>query len=116
MFKNGDTTKTDSKKLTESKWVSNPLPAFTDMHKVETLIQKSNSLLWGIRVYNKSGKVIFTTGNYIENNDYRNDTDWGQLVSFELAAGERIIGIRSHDCGNGWARHFNVQFVIGREE
>ncbi len=115
MFKNGDTTKTDSKKLTESKWKSNPLPAFTDMHKVETLIWKKNSCLLGIRVYNKSGKVIFTTGNYIENNTYRTRTA-NQLVSFELAAGERIIGIRSHDCGNGLAYHFNVQVVIGREE
>ena len=85
------------------------------MHKIEMLIDKTYSRLYGIRVYNKSGGVIFTTGNCIEREDYRNDPSW-ELVAFELAAGERIIGIRSHDCGNGWAFHYNVQFVIGREE
>ena len=79
------------------------------------LIQKDNSLLAGMRVYNKSGKVVFTTGYYIERDHYRNHPDL-QLVTFELAAGERIIGIRSHDTGSGEAYHYNVQFVIGREE
>jgi hypothetical protein len=108
VFEKGDTTKTDSRQLKdESKWKSNPLPNPSDMHKIETLIDKSNSGLHGMRVYNKSGAVIFTTGNYIENNNFRTSTD-AQLVAFELAAGERIIGIRSHDCGNGGAFHFNV--------
>ena len=79
------------------------------------LIRKDDSWLWGMRVYNKSGGVVFTTGRNIENNSYRNHTNY-ELVTFELAAGERIIGIRSHDCGNGYAYHLNVQFVIGREE
>jgi len=113
VFKNGDTTKTDSSELDESDWVSNPLPNPSDMHKIEMLVRKSDSLLYGIRVYNKSGGVIFTTGNLIEN--YRNDPGC-ELVAFELAAGERIIGIRSHDDGWGCAWHKNVQFVIGREE
>ena len=86
------------------------------MHKVETLIQKNDSLLLGIRVYNKSGKVIFTTGNNIERDNRRTGTYGEELVSFELAAGERIIGIRSHDAGFGYSNHFNAQFVIGREE
>ena len=77
------------------------------MHKVEMLIRKSDSYLWGMRVYNKSGKVVFTTGNNIELDHYRNNPGY-QLVTFELAAGERIIGIRSHDYGNGWATHLNV--------
>ena len=85
------------------------------MHKVEMLIHKSDSVLAGMRVYNKSGGVVFTTGNYIERDDCRNHTDY-ELVTFELAAGERIIGIRSHDDGEGRANHYNVQFVIGREE
>ena len=78
------------------------------MHKVEMLIEKADSCLWGIRVYNKSNAVIFTTGKYIEDPNFRNNTNWGELVTFELAAGERIIGIRSHDYGDGWARHYNV--------
>ena len=80
------------------------------------LIHKNSSWLLGMRVYNKSGKVVFTTGNYIEDPDWRNNTTIYELVTFELAAGERIIGIRSHDYGNGRAYHYNVQFVIGREE
>ena len=79
------------------------------------LISKGSSLLCGMRVYNKSGGVIFTTGYLIEKNGCRNDTYY-QLVAFELDAGEQIIGIRSHDNGSGCANHFNVQFVIGREE
>ena len=85
------------------------------MHKVEMLIGKSDSGLYGIRVYNKSGGVVFTTGYLIEQDKYRNGTN-SELVTFELAAGERIIGIRSHDEGDGEAWHYNVQFVIGREE
>ena len=77
------------------------------MHKVEMLIRKLDSLLYGMRVYNKSGKVTFTTGNNIEKDSLRNSTNF-ELVLFELAAGERIIGIRSHDYGNGDAYHFNV--------
>ena len=68
------------------------------------LIDKMYSRLNGIRVYNKSGKVVFTTGNYIESDYYRNDPNY-ELVTFELAAGERIIGIRSHDTGSGRANH-----------
>ena len=68
------------------------------------LIRKDNSVLLGMRVYNKSGKVVFTTGRCIENPGFRNSTNY-ELVTFELAAGERIIGIRSHDCGNGEAAH-----------
>ena len=79
------------------------------------LIDKNGSGLWGIRVYNKSGGVVFTTGYYIEKDSERNDPN-SELVTFELAAGERIIGIRSHDSGRGYADHYNVQFVIGREE
>ena len=51
----------------------------------------------GIRVYDKSGKVIFTTGKFIENPRWRNGSEGDELVAFVLNAGERIIGIRSHD-------------------
>ena len=71
--------------------------------------------MYGMRVYNKSGKVVFTTGKWIESDYLRNHTNY-ELVTFDLAAGERIIGIRSHDDQSGWAYHYNVQFVIGREE
>ena len=84
------------------------------MHKVEMLIRKNRSVLLGIRVYNKSGKVVFTTGYYIEDPDLRNAT-YNELVTVELEAGERIIGIRSQEYGLGYAWHYNVQFVIGRE-
>lgn len=57
-------------------------------------------------MYNKRGTVIFTTGNCIEDDSLRNGERW-KLVSFELAAGERIIDIRSHDAGNGVALYFN---------
>ena len=76
MFKNGDTINTSSGYCTDSYWKSNPLPVHININKVEMLIQKNNSLLMGIRMYNKSGGVIFTTGNLIEDNDYRNDTDF----------------------------------------
>ena len=42
------------------------------MHKIEMLILKEYSKLEGIRVYNKSGGVIFTTGWYIESDSLRN--------------------------------------------
>ena len=107
VFKNGDTSKTDSRNCDESKWKSNPLPPYSEMQKVEMLLCKDDSGLGGIRVYNKSGGVVFTTGSNIEKDYWRNDPRF-ELVTFELAAGERIIGIRSHDYGNGWAYHYNV--------
>ena len=76
------------------------------------LIEKKNSVLNGIRMKNQSGAVIFTTGGEIEKNGRRHYPRF-QLNSFELKPDERIIGIRSHDDGQGWAWHYNVQFVIG---
>ena len=71
---NGETSNTNHRMLGDaSKWVSNQLPAFNTIYKVEMLIFKNNSLLYGIRMYNSSGQVIFTTGNYIESDNLRND-------------------------------------------
>ena len=36
------------------------------------LIDKSSAILWGIRMVSESGKIIFTTGNIIESNYWRN--------------------------------------------
>ena len=60
------------------------------------LILKEDSWLCGLRMYNKNGIVIFSTGNLIEKEDYRTGSIY-KLVSFELKPGERIIGIRAND-------------------
>ena len=70
------------------------------------LIGKIDSLLVGFRMYNKSGIVIFTTGYFIEDNDYRNLLNY-QVTSIYFEQGERIIGIRSHDDGGGFSSHKN---------
>ena len=57
---NGEADKTINNKLYEKAFMSNPLPPFI-VHKVEVLI-KHHKYLVGIRMYNKSGKVIFTSG------------------------------------------------------
>ena len=70
---------------------------------VKFLIHKTYSKLYGMCVGKKSGAVTFTTaGNLIEINRFRNDTTCYQLITFELAVGECIIGIRSHDDGKEW--------------
>jgi hypothetical protein len=35
-------------------------------------------------MYNTNREVIFTTGKNIEDEELRNNTDWGDLVEFEL--------------------------------
>ena len=71
------------------------------------LIQNNNSLLCGMRAFNKSGEVTFSTGSSIDDEYFRDNPNW-EPVTFELAVGERIIGIRSHDSGDGYANHLNV--------
>ena len=93
-------------------WKINPTP-IDDIHKIEILVDRCQSLPYGIRMYNKEGKVIFTTGRLIEDPEIRNSTNW-KLIAYELNAGERIIGVRSHDCGDGFSYHKDLKFVIGR--
>jgi hypothetical protein len=59
-------------------------------------------MLHGIKMFNMNNGVNFTTEGMIERDDFRNNPDY-QVVSFELKNGERIIGIRSHDTGAGFA-------------
>ena len=55
-FMNGEFTKTNStNNQPESRWKCNPLPPYREIKKVEILIRKYNSMLSGIRLYNKSG-------------------------------------------------------------
>lgn len=100
-FKNGEYSNSNSWQLTEDhKWISNPLPELDTIHKVEMLIYCIDSRLSSLRMYNKNGLVIFTTGGWIEHTFYRKDPN-RELVSFVLSEGERIIQIRSHDFGSG---------------
>ena len=71
-FQNGEiTNKNSSKCCYKNKWISNPLPPSNDIHKVKMLIEKSTSTLYGIRMYNKSGCLIFTIGGYIQKDENR---------------------------------------------
>lgn len=103
----GDLTNCDSRKLDENKIQKNPTP-IVKIEKVEMLIQKKDSALFGIRMYDADDKVIFTTGKWIEDKSYRSNKVWGELVEFKLKKDERIIQIRSHDSGYGNAIHRNV--------
>lgn len=40
------------------------------------LVYREDSILWGMRMYNKSGAVVFTTGCQIEDVEYRSDANW----------------------------------------
>ena len=88
--------------MNHKKWIDKPIPPFSEINKVEMLVGKDNPMLLGIRMYSSAGTVIFTTGNYIEKNEHRND-NWGILQSFELYDGERIIGVKSHNYDLGFS-------------
>ena len=69
----------------------------------------NDSILYGIRIYNYRGDVIFTTGKYIEYHYVRYASNW-QFITFELEEGEKIIGVQSY----GSAQNLDVQFVLGK--
>ena len=50
--------------------------------------------------------MILSSGGWIEKRSIRNDPNY-MLPTFELADGERIIGVRSYDIGWGFSSHKN---------
>ena len=60
------------------------------------LIEMTNTVLRGIRMYDRKGLIIFTTEGKIESPYYR-DINGFKLFTFELEEGERIIQIRFCD-------------------
>ena len=70
------------------------------------IIRRFDSWVHGLRMYNITGDVIFTTGGWIEKNINYNLLL--RRISFVIMPNERIIGIRSHDDGHGNSNHFNI--------
>ena len=62
--------------------------------------------LCGIRLFDKQGTVILSTGGWIEVRSIRNDPNY-RLAIIELSDGERIIGVRSYDIKWGFSSNKN---------
>ena len=65
---NGEISQTNSSNVNdENSWVSNPLSVNEIIQKVEIVKNKYMSCISGIRMYNRSGKLVFIIGNTLEN-------------------------------------------------
>lgn len=48
--------------MDKSKWKNNPIPQFEKIDVVQMLIGEQNDMLFGIKMFNKEGDIIFNTG------------------------------------------------------
>ena len=67
---------------------------------------KSNSLLLGLKFFDKCGKVLLSVGKIDIPNARKHPENYG-LISFKLKEGELLLGIKSSQEGFKDARHQN---------
>ncbi len=83
-------------------------PADAVVKKIEIGYDENDGLLSGFWLYAQNGAIVLQTGYH----DWEED---GYLTHTEnLDEGERILGYISRTWRDGWAAHYDFQFVIGR--
>ena len=82
-------------------------PADAVVNKIEIGYDEYNGFLYGFKLYDQNGAIVLQTGyDWVE---------YGHPTHTEnLDEGERILGYISRTRYDGWADHFDFQFVIGR--
>jgi hypothetical protein len=62
----------------------------------------------GIEIFDDKNTSVLKAG------DFTNDSN-SQLTNFQIEAGERLIGVKSGRRGSDINRHYDVQFILGRQ-
>ena len=88
-FSDAQCVQTSQHVVEPSEWVYHKTP-IDGIAKFEMLLGRVDSKISGIRMYNKIGEVIFTTGALIEDDDARKNYA-NVIYSFDMFPGERII-------------------------
>ena len=81
-------------------------PADAVVNKIE-IGYDSDGFLCGVKLYAENGAIVLQTGYDWVKDGFETHTE-------NLDEGERILGYISRTCFDGYAKHLDFQFVIGR--
>ena len=81
------------------------MPQGKQIRTVETLLRTTDGFLYGFKWIGDDGAVLVAVG-YIDDPDWRNNTEYNVLQSFTLNHNQRLVGVNSWSCGRKRAYHF----------
>ncbi len=90
----------------DKEWTDYIIPQGKQIRTVETMLRKSDGYLWGFKWIGDDGAVLVAVGNFIDDPDRRNDSDF-VLQSLTLNHNQRLVGVRSDSDGFKCARHYS---------
>ncbi len=67
------------------------------------------NLFKGLEFYDKSGKRLLRAGTI----EMLKNKPWMSIREFEIEDNERLLGVLYGRRASIWARHYDLQFVIG---
>lgn len=110
IFKNGDRTQAADTTYKKAQWQDVVITAKKIIAKVTIMFDKTDSCIYGLKFEDKRGYTLLKVGKIDE---WVTKPGIG-VRSVTLHEGERLVGVRSSQCGFLHAPHFDLQFVIGR--
>ncbi len=112
MFSDGTHSQADASAVPEQEWVTKTLPEGSMIKRYELMQSQIDSCLHGIKFLDKKGKVLLAGGD-IENPLARNSTLM-RVKEHMLRDDEKLVGFKSGQRKYKDARHYDLQFVVGR--
>ena len=105
---NGKRSKFDDSQLL-GQYTDRLIPKGSHIHKVELFFHKFNSLLVGLKFFDKKGEEILSCGDYDFIDKELGEVDYRIAErEFILEDNERLIGIKSNKGDSREAKHYSV--------
>ncbi len=81
-----------------SAWEEHIIPQGKQIRTVETLLRRSDGMLWGFKWIGDDGGVLLTVG-YIDDDYWRDDTEQHVVTTLTLNHNQTLVGVRSGSGG-----------------
>lgn len=115
MFSDDSATKI-SQSLLPNEWKELRIPEDSQIKKVEIMYRKYDSCLFGLKFSDADNRTLLMTSNHFDDHEIRHsDCHRYAFYEFTLDTNERLVGVKSGQRGYDDAKHFDVQFKIGKE-
>ena len=112
MFSDGSSSQVEASGVPVQEWVTKIIPEGSVIKRFELMQSQIDSCLHGIKFLDKKGKVLLVGGD-VENPLARNSTLM-RVKEHLMRDDERLVGFKSGQRKYKDARHYDLQFVVGR--